>query len=199
MNDDRLNALIETVNDTARTARATMSLFLVVALYLLWILISSTDENLFLNGQLVLGQLNIGLSLKNSYILGPLILFFLHIYFLILLQELRRKVSSFESVLQQEHPRENQDITCRELRDRISSSIFVQSIQASSNRLPRLLAFLSVVAVPLGLLFAVDLSFVRYQSDTITLFHDALFVTDLGFVACLGINRKRWCDLNKCT
>ena len=195
MNDERLNALIETVNDTARTARTTMSLFLVAALYLLWILISSTDETLFLNGQLVLGQLNIGLSLKNSYIIGPLILFFLHIYFLILLQGLRRKVSRFESVLQQEHPRETEGITWQELRDRISSSIFVQSIQESSNRLSRLLAFLSVVAVPLGLLFAVDLSFVRYQSDAITLIHDALFVTDLIFVAWFGINRKRWSNL----
>lgn len=195
MNDERLNALIETVNDTARTARTTMSLFLVAALYLLWILISSTDETLFLNGQLVLGQLNIGLSLKNSYIIGPLILFFLHIYFLILLQGLRRKVSRFESVLQQEHPRETEGIAWQELRDRISSSIFVQSIQESSNRLSRLLAFLSVVAVPLGLLFAVDLSFIRYQSNAITLIHDVLFVTDLIFVAWFGINRKRWSDL----
>ena len=195
MNDERLNALIETVNDTARTARTTMSLFLVAALYLLWILISSTDETLFLNGQLVLGQLNIGLSLKNSYIIGPLILFFLHIYFLILLQGLRRKVSRFESVLQQEHPRETEGIIWQELRDRISSSIFVQSIQESSNRLSRSLAFLSVVAVPLGLLFAVDLSFIRYQSNAITLIHDALFVTDLIFVAWFGINRKRWSNL----
>ena len=195
MNDERLNALIKTVNETARTARTTISLFLLAALYLLWILISSTDETLFLNGQLVLGQFNIGLSLKNSYIIGPLILFFLHIYVLIVLQRLKQKVSRFESVLQQEYSREAEDIPLEELRDRISSSIFVQSIQKNSNRLPRLLAFLSVVAIPLGLLFAVDLSFIRYQSVAITLFHDALFVTDLTFVALLVINRKRWSNL----
>ena len=200
MNDERLHGLIEAVNDTARKAQATMFLFLVAALYLLWILISSTDENLFLNGQLIVGQLNIGLSLRDSYIIGPLILFFLHIYFLFILRELRLKISRFDSVLKEECLQiADYGITRQELRDRLSASIFVQAIQEGPNRLSRLLsrplAFLVTVAVPLGLLFAVDLSFVRFQSGTITLIHDALFVADLIFVALIGINSKRWADL----
>ena len=195
MNDERLNGLIETINDTARKAQVMMCLFLMVALYLLWILISSTDENLFLNGQLILGQLNIGLSMKNSYIIGPLILFFLHVYFLFILQELRLKTSRFESVLQEEYSKNTDNIDGQILRDRISVSIFVQSIQKNSINLPRLLAFLVAVAVPLGMLFAVDLSFVRYQSDMVTWIHDILFLMDLGFVAWLGINRQRWSNL----
>lgn len=197
MNDERLNGLIETVNDTARTARTTMSWFLVAAFYLLWVLISSTDENLFLNEQLILGQLNIGFSLKNSYIIGPLILFFLHTYFLFILQELRLRTSKFESELKEKYPQNTDNITRQILRDRISASIFVQSIQKSSNRLPRLLAFLVVVAIPLGMLSAIDLSFVRYQSDVVTRIHGALFLTDLALVVWLGINRERWPNLYK--
>ena len=195
--DERLNGLIETVNDTARTARTTMSWFLVAAFYLLWILISSTDENLFLNEQLILGQLNIGFSLKNSYIIGPLILFFLHTYFLFILQELRLKISKFESILKKKYPQNTDNITRQILQDRISASIFVQSIQKSSNRLPRLLAFLVAVAVPLGMLFAIDLSFVRYQFDVVTRIHDILFLMDLALVVWLGINRERWSSLYK--
>lgn len=197
MNDERLNGLIETVNDTARTARTTMSWFLMAAFYLLWVLISSTDENLFLNEQLILGQLNIGLSLKNIYIIGPLILFFLHTYFLFILQELRLRTSKFELALEEIYPQNTDNKTRQILRDRISASIFVQSIQKSSNRLPRLLAFLVVVAVPLGMLFAIDLSFVRYQSVVVTLIHDTLFLTDLALVVWLGINRERWPSLYK--
>ena len=184
MNNERLDGLIEAVNDTARKAQATMFLFLLVALYLLWILVSSTDENLFLNGWLIVGQLNIGLSLRDSYIIGPLILFFLHIYFLCILRELRLRISRFDFVSEEECPRTaGSGITRQELRDRLSASIFVRAIQENSNGLSRLLAFLVTVAVPLGLLFAADLSFVRYQSDMITLLHDALFVADLIFVA----------------
>ena len=196
MNDDRLDGLIEAVNDTARKAQATMFLFLVVALYLLWIVISSTDENLFLNGQLIVGQLNIGFSLRDSYIIGPLILFFLHIYFLFILRELRLKISRFDLVLKDEcHQTADSGITRQELRDRLSASIFVQAIQENPNKLSRLLAFLVTVAVPLGLLFAADLSFVRYQSGMITLIHDALFLTDLILVALIGLNSKKWIDL----
>ena len=176
MNDERLHGLIEAVNDTARKAQTTMFLFLVVALYLLWILISSTDENLFLNGWVVVGQLNIGLSLRDSYIIGPLILFFLHIYFLFILRELILKISKFDSMSKEECAQISQsadsDKARRELRDRLSASIFVQAIQERPDWLSKLLVLLITVVIPWGLLFAVDLSFVRYQSGTITLIHD---------------------------
>ena len=42
----RLRSLADSINDTARMARNSLSLLLIVALYLFLTLISSTDENL---------------------------------------------------------------------------------------------------------------------------------------------------------
>ena len=60
--DLRLRALADSINDTARMARNTLTLALLVALYLGVTLLSSSDLNLFLNGQVVLPQVGTGVS-----------------------------------------------------------------------------------------------------------------------------------------
>ena len=47
----RLHRLADSINDTARMTRTSLSLMLLVALYLGLTLVASTDENLLLNGQ----------------------------------------------------------------------------------------------------------------------------------------------------
>ena len=64
--DLRLRALADSINDTARMARNTLTAALVVALYLGVTLLSSTDLNLFLNGQVVLPQVGTGVSVVQS-------------------------------------------------------------------------------------------------------------------------------------
>lgn len=56
---ERLRVLSDSINETARMARATNSLFLFVALYLALTLLSNTDENLLRNGQVVLPQVGV--------------------------------------------------------------------------------------------------------------------------------------------
>lgn len=58
--------LADSVNETARMARATNSLFLCVALYLTLTLLSIPDENLLRNGQVVLPQVGAGISVVQS-------------------------------------------------------------------------------------------------------------------------------------
>lgn len=62
----RLRSLADSVNDTARMARNSLSLLLIVALYLGLTLVASTDENLLRNGQVVLPQVGVGLSIVQS-------------------------------------------------------------------------------------------------------------------------------------
>jgi len=62
----RLRALADSINDTARMARTTLTLALVVALYLGVTPLSSSDLNLFLNGQVVLPQVGVGVSVVQS-------------------------------------------------------------------------------------------------------------------------------------
>ena len=95
----RLRTLTDSVNDTARTARTTLSLLLLVALYLALTLGASTDENLLRNGQVVLPQVGVGLSIVQSYIYAPLIFLLMHGHALFMLSVLARKVRTFEAVV----------------------------------------------------------------------------------------------------
>ena len=76
---ERLKVLADSINDTARMARATLSLLLVVALYLGFTLLSSTDENLILNAEVAILQVGSGIALKQSYTFGPWVFLYLHL------------------------------------------------------------------------------------------------------------------------
>ena len=94
----------DSINETARMARATNSLFLFVALYLALTLLSTTDENLLRNGQVVLPQVGAGISIVQSYVLAPVVFLYLHGQALVLLTVLVRKVHTFEAVLRDDLP-----------------------------------------------------------------------------------------------
>ncbi len=177
-----LRALADSINDTARMARATLTLALVVALYLGVTLLSSTDLNLFLNGQVVLPQVGTGVSVVQSYIFAPPVFVYLHVQALFMLGVLARTVQAYDRALEDEGiTRDRQD----EYWDWLSAFAFVQlfRLQHAIWHPSRLLSWLGTNVVPLGLLFAVSMSFVRYQSESITWFHHGLFIADLIFVA----------------
>ncbi len=178
----RLRSLADSVNDTARTARNSLSLLLIVALYLVLTLISSTDENLLRNGQVVLPQVGVGISVAQSYIFAPLVFLYLHAQLLFLLRVLAQKVRAFELALKEEFPGAASPNKQREeCRDWLSAFTFVQRLQLPPGGLhmSKALAWLGVEAIPVVLLFVLDLSFVRYQSDWITWIHHIVFVVDL--------------------
>ena len=183
---ERLRVLADSVNETARMARATNSLFLFVALYLTLTLLSTTDENLLRNGQVVLPQVGAGISVVESYVLAPLVFLFLHGQALVLLTVLARKVRTFEAVLTDEFPDTLFDVRAKrkECRDWLSAFALVQVFQKDSgvSAMSRVLTWLATEAIPLALLFAIDLSFVRYQSDEVTLMHHGVLFADLLLV-----------------
>ena len=183
---ERLRVLADSINETARMARATNSLFLFVALYLALTLLTATDENLLRNGQVVLPQVGVGISVVQSYVLVPLVFLYLHGQALVLLTVLARKVRTFEAVLRDEFPDTVLDVRAKrkECRDWLSAFALVQVFQGDSglSTMSRMLTWLATEAIPLALLFAIDLSFVRYQSDEITLMHHVVFFVDLLLV-----------------
>ena len=191
----RLKALADSINDTARMARGTLSLLLLVALYLGLTLLSSTDENLLRNGQVVLPQVGTGLSVSQSYIFAPLIFLYLHGQVLLVLTVLARKVETFEAALSDEFPdttpNAEKDVEAkkREYREWLSAFTFVQVCRRDPGvwRLSRAFIWLGTDAIPLFLLFLIDLSFVRYQSDEITWLHHIVFVVDLLFLVYFNL------------
>ena len=187
----RLRSLADSINDTARTARNSLSLLLIVALYLVLTLLSSTDENLLRNGQVVLPQVGVGLSVVQSYIFAPPIFLYLHAQLLFLLTVLARKVRTFEVALKEELPGAASPNKQREeCWDWLSAFAFVQLFRLPSGvpHASKVLTWFGVEAVPVVLLFVLDLSFVRYQSGWITFEHHIVFLVDWAFLR--WFNRK---------
>ena len=187
----RLQSLADSVNDTARMARNSLSLLLIVALYISWLLTSSTDENLLRNSQVVLPQVGVGISVAQNYIFAPPIFLYLHVQLLFLLTVLARKVRTFEVALKEEFPnaatpnrQKRVEAEREECWDWLSAFAFVQlfRLRSSIPHVSKVLAWTGIEAVPLVLLFILDLSFVRYQSNEITWSHHIIFVADLAFL-----------------
>ena len=163
-------------------ARATLALLLTAALYLGFTLLSSTDENLLLNAQVAVPQAGFGIALDKSYFFGPPIFLYLHVQGLFLLSVLYRKIQKFETALDQKLSgipnsyRERQEYWSL-----LSAFAFVQLFRRNGHFLyvSRLLAWISIEAIPLALLFAVDVSFVRYQSWWITNSHHIIVLLAL--------------------
>ena len=196
----RLHRLADSINDTARMARTSLSLMLLVALYSVLTLVSSPDENLLLNGQVTLPQMGVGISVAQSYILAPLIFFYLHIQLLFLLSVLAGKIRTFETALKEEFPdallpglQNKVEVKREECWEWLSAFAFVQLFRRTPG-MPhvlkvgaRTLVWFGIEAVPLALLFVIDISFVRYQSAGITWSHHCIFILDL--VSTIMFNR----------
>ena len=183
---DHLRALADSINESARMARATNSLLLFVALYLALTLLSTTDENLLRNGQVVLPQVGAGISVVQSYVLAPLVFLYLHVQALVLLAVLARKERQFDAVLREAFSDSVVDaqVKRKEYRDWLPAFALVQAFQGDPglSNIARVLTWLATEAIPLALLFAIDISFLRYQSGAITWIHHGVVLADLLLV-----------------
>ena len=170
--------LADSINDTARMARAALSLVLLAALYLFLTLISTDDEQLLLGeSQIALPQVSIGISVKASYIVAPPIFLYLHVQALFLLGVLAQKIRRFIG------PSNRGPIT-EEHWNWLSAFAFVQLFRPNGNRrwLSLILSCISIAVIPILLLLAVYLSFVRYQSILITSIHHFILIFDIIFI-----------------
>ena len=177
---ERIRARSDSINDSARMARTSLSLLLLVALYIVLILFSASDENLLRNVIVVLPNLKTGISIEISYILAPPIFFFLHLQVLFLLRVVAQKVEHFENALEFGLPRVT-DMEKAECRDWLSAFSFVQSFHRESKlvRAAKILTLFGTNVIPLFLFLLIDISFVRYQSFFITSSHHVWLLVDL--------------------
>ena len=186
---DRLSALADSVNDTARMARINVSLMLLVALYIaIMILLAADDNNVFRDEAITLPYFVVGISLKQSYLVAPVVLIWLHLQTLLLLAVLARKLDSFETVLANVPSTING--THAERRNWLSGTIFVQSVHGAGGiaLFAKVMMWMGVVIIPPLLLFLADMSFLKYQSAWITGFHHIVFCVDLLSVGIFSLH-----------
>lgn len=188
--------LAQSINGNANLARSVIGLLLLLSLYLFLTLVASTDKNLLLDGQVVLPQLGVGLSVSASYLLGPPVFLYLHAQALLVLTTLARQLRTYEGLVRArqnggrraDQPNSDQRLTS--LWDLLSAFPFAQMYvpKAGTALISRSLVWMTVVVIPVSLLLAIDLSFLRFQSWPTTLFHHTVLVLDvlvaMRFSAC---------------
>ena len=190
--------LADSISDTARMARNTLSLVLLVAIYMSLTLFVS-DKEILLDKQVVIPQTNIGISIRTSYVVTPLIFLYLHAQVLFLLSVLTQKIQRFISASNTGPPVTNlvtRSLTrsqggAEESWDWLSAFIFVQSFTPNGSRrcLPWILSCISIVVFPILLLLLIDLQFIRYQHIWITLLHHAILTLDVMLIVFLFTSR----------
>ena len=182
---ERIAALAESVNETARMARVNGWLTLAVALYLALTLLSATDENLLRNAVVTLPQFETGISLELSYLFAPVVFLYLHVQSLFLLAVLVRKLSTFEQTLEHVFGHNNEALI--ECRNWLSGIDFVQGLSGIGGIAvgAKILAWTGLIWIPVLLLFLIEVSFLRFQSMGISCVHFICFFLDVIGVCLL--------------
>ena len=170
--------LLDSVNETAKIARTSLLFFLVVALYLL-IIVGTTTDLMLLRGEIVtLPLMEVGVPVVAFYIVAPLIFLLLHINLLLRLSQLTETVSQWTETVSRW--KKNPD----GLKGAHSSLVFpVDFARLLLDGKPRWGLWVVVVTqiyiLPIVVLLALQMSFLAYQSSSITFWHQLIVTADL--------------------
>jgi hypothetical protein len=185
-------SLIAEVNEAARAAQTSALFLLALGLYLVATVISTTDEDLLRGTAVQVAQLGVRAPVAIAYALAPTIFLFLHVHTLIRFDMLAANLRLLTAELARAVPLASDRERCRAL---LANVEFVQVLAAppgSSFRSPlfRVMAWLIVSALPVGVFLAVQVSFLRYQSEAITTLHQVCLALDLA--ALFWFHTRLW-------
>ena len=211
MND--LSDLRTSVNKTARMARGTLLLLLVVGLYLA-IIVAGTDDLLLLKqGEIALPLMQASVPVDLFYAAGPAVLLLLHVKLFLRFGQLslragmlRARIEEFDRIertrretallypfefLQLLMYRTSRGTDKPEPPNRAIWARLAYENEKFGNIVPLLaLVGLVVCIVPMGLLIAMQVRFLPYQHEAITLFQQIVVTLDVVMQAVfLGLYR----------
>jgi uncharacterized protein YjbI with pentapeptide repeats len=188
-----LASLIAAVNEGAKSAQTGLLAFSLLGLYLLVTAFSTSDEDLLLEHTVLVSQIGVQVPVVFSFAIAPLVFLLLHGYTLIrfhmLAANLRQFLADLEVSVLLEADRER----CRHL---LANVEFVQAHTAPPNSalgslLYRGIAWLMLAGFPVAILIAVQISFLRYQSEVITRFQSFYVALAVGLLVWF-FRRGRW-------
>lgn len=178
MDPEYRNALIASINATASQARLVLASMLVVAVSLAATVIGTTDEAILYDSADVLPALGVRLPVLTMYALAPPVFVFLHVTALLKLDLLGERVKLLDQLPGPERRR------ALHLLDGFPLLRLLAGGGSLANALLlRLVAWLSIVLVPIMLLAATQISFVRYQHDWLGWTHCAALVADMAMLS----------------
>lgn len=179
-----LGARIGAINDVAKTVRALLTSMAAVAVGMAATMVAATDEAIFRDAAKVFPSLSVEIRLSTAFTLAPPIFAFLHLNALLQLHLLTRRLRAFVAVLDAEKSSpEDRESWFRQMHGLSFVQMLLPQAQGRvSTGLQGMATWISVVGVPVLLLLAVQVSFVRYQSWAITLIHMACLGADMALL-----------------
>jgi uncharacterized protein YjbI with pentapeptide repeats len=190
--------LQKALNDSAGKASALWTTLVIFELYLAIAFGSVTHRNLFLEDPIKLPLLNVDLPLVGFFVVAPTILVIFHFFVILQLLALADKAKSYDSLLKQQAP----VAADREyLKHRLDSFLVVQFLAGPSEQRTglrglslRLIAWLTLVSVPVLILLQGQLTFLPYHKEPVVWLHRAELTIDLAVIFYFW-NRLRGNDL----
>jgi uncharacterized protein YjbI with pentapeptide repeats len=181
-----LTSLEKAVNDAAGKASALWLSFISLGAYLVITTGSVSHRSLLLQTDLKLPVLNADLPLVGFFVIAPLFFILFHFYIFLQLNYLARRIIDYNSLLSQQFKGRAEQ---RLLRHRLDSFIFVQTLSAPRERnegsvyiLPKLIAWITLVGIPLMLLLFIEFQFLPYQDEAVTWYHRGIIFLDLALI-----------------
>ena len=160
--------LFDPVSETAKIVRTSLLFFLVVALYLL-IIVGTTTDLMLLRGEVVaLPLMEVGVPVVAFYSVAPLIFLLLHSNLLLRLCQLTETVSNNSKRLKDEH----------------SSLVFPLDfarllLGGKIHWALNAVVVTQIAILPIVVLLALQMNFLAYQNSFITVWHQLIVTTDL--------------------
>ena len=187
-----IQSLIGAINDAAKAAQTSALFLLALGLYLVATVISTTDEDLLRGTAVQVAQLGVRAPVAIAYALAPTIFLFLHVHTLIRFDMLAANLRLLTAELARAVPLAADRERCRALLANVEFVQFMAAPRGSSFRSPlfRFMAWLIVSALPVGVFLAVQISFLRYQSEAITALHQVCLA--LALAALSWFHKRLW-------
>jgi uncharacterized protein YjbI with pentapeptide repeats len=190
-----LASLIASINDGAKAAQKGALAMAVLGIYLLAVAFSTTDEDLLLGHTTAIEQLGVQVSPQISFGIAPWVFVALHAFALIRYDMLGVNLRHFLAELQETVPLAADRERCRQL---LANVEFVAALAAPAgsglhSRLFGWVAPALIVVFPVGVLLAVQISALRYQSDAINWMQRGALLADL-LVLVWFLRRQRVAD-----
>src|SRR5262249_2620728 len=178
-----ISALQASVNDASSRAAALWISFLTLAAYLTVTVGSVNHEYLFREKPIKLPVLAVDLPLVAFFAVAPFFFFLFHFYLFLQLVILVRKITTYNKVLRERVRNvRNQEL----LRRRLDTFLIVQLLSGDhegvTSRLLRVIAWITLVGVPIALLLQFQVTFLPYHLGWITWVHRGVVFADIVLV-----------------
>lgn len=171
MSTEQLSAAVEAASSEARTAYAGFTAF---ALYFAVTVGATTHEELLLGSQVTMPALGVGLPIVGFYTLVPALFLLFHALLLIQLDILAARGRQLRTAGMAPAGWYGPPF--------VLSQHLLGGIKGLLRPLVHAAIAVSLILLPLGLLLFVQVRFLPYHSDAVTLWHRLLIVLDLGLV-----------------